>query len=166
MFYHRYPYQFHQFQNVENYESIHDDCELFITYFLATCAKTKLSVMLDPDSHTHIMNTTRIRNNDYRIDVEPGMTVEAGSGTGPGDTDPRSRSGTNVRRLDIKKLKNLWEWKTFGVRWAKGRVDQAMAAGSPAASYSCQKNSCLNREIIDLPEPMYFRTSFSEVMRR
>jgi hypothetical protein len=55
----------------------------------------------------------------------------------------------------LKKLNNLWEWKTFGVRLAKGRVDQAKAAGSGAASYSCHKNCCLNREIINLPVCMY-----------
>jgi hypothetical protein len=38
--------------------------------FLAACAETKRSVMLDPDPHTHVMNTIRIRNNDYRIVVE------------------------------------------------------------------------------------------------
>jgi hypothetical protein len=62
-----------------------------------------------------------------------------------------------------KKLENLWEWKTFGVRWAKGRVDQAMAAGSGVASYSCQKNSRLNGEISNLSVSMYRRTSFGEV---
>ncbi len=109
-----------------------------------------------------ITDRCRIRNDcgsrNWNWTWTPGDTLKVGS--------PISIRNKCTKIGYIKKLKNLWEWKTFGVRWAKGRVDQAKVAGSGAASYSCQKNCCLNREIINFPVRMYRRTSFSKVMRR
>jgi hypothetical protein len=49
----------YQFQNVENYESWYHKTIVHFLFFLGTCPETNLLVMLDPDPHTHIINTIR-----------------------------------------------------------------------------------------------------------
>jgi hypothetical protein len=67
----------------------HTSFRVALLLFLGNMRETKRSVpvMLDPDPHTHVMNMNiMIRNNDYRIVVESGTTLEGGSGNGSRDT--------------------------------------------------------------------------------